>query len=75
MNGLSTLGGSIAKALGPTFAGALVAFSFSSGIFSPHVGAVFMFSLIGGLGALVSVLSFVLIHDDKEDESNSELKV
>jgi MFS family permease len=75
MNGLTTLGGSVAKALGPMFAGALVAFSFSSGVFAPHVGAVFMFFLIGGLGVLVSMLSFVLIHGDEEDESNFELKV
>lgn len=75
MNGLSTLGGSVAKALGPTFAGALVTFSFSSGIFSPHVGAIFVWLVIGGLGAVVAILSHILIRDDEEDESNAELKV
>lgn len=72
MNGFSSLGGSVARAIGPTFAGALVAFSFSSGVWAPHVGAFFMFGVLGGLGALVSILSYVLIDDD---EANMELKV
>ena len=75
MNGLSAVGGSTAKALGPTFSGALVAFSFSSGVFSPHAGAMFMFLVLAGMGTIVVILSFVLIHDDSEDESNAELNV
>jgi len=75
MNGLSAVGGSTAKALGPTFSGALVAFSFSSGVFSPHAGAMFMFLVLAAMGTIVVVLSFVLIHDDSEDESNAELNV
>ena len=75
MNGLVSLGGSVARAAGPTFAGALVAFSFASGVLAPQVGAVFVFGVLGGLGIGVSILSYVLIHDDEEDETNSELKV
>jgi len=75
MNRLSTLGVCVAKGLGPTFAGALVAFSFSSGFFSPHLGSIFLWLVIGGLGAVAAVLSHILIHDDEEDESNAELKV
>lgn len=75
MNGLTTLGGSAAKALGATLAGAFVSFSFSSGVLAPRIGAVFVFVVIGGLSVLVSALSVVLIHDDEDDDSNAELKL
>jgi MFS family permease len=71
MNGISTVGGSITKAFGPAFTGALVAFSFSSGVFPPRLGAVFMFVVIGGIGSVLSVLSFVLL-DEAEAEDIKE---
>lgn len=69
MNGLSTVGGSIAKGLGPIFAGVLVAFSFSSGVFAPHVGAVFMWVVMSGLGCVATVAAFLLLHDDDEEDA------
>lgn len=66
MNGLTTLGGNITKGVGPTLAGLLVAFSLSSGVFSPHAGAVFMWLVIGGLGCANCFATFMLLHEDYE---------
>lgn len=54
MNGLSMLGGSFAKGMGPVFAGLLVSYSLSSGIIDPRWGSVLIFSVIGGLGLAAS---------------------
>jgi hypothetical protein len=76
MNGLSMLGGSIAKGVGPAFAGFLVAFSVSSGVFSPHVGAVFVFAVISFLAFVIAIPSATLVdttstvHDS--DTNNEE---
>jgi hypothetical protein len=67
MNGLSMLGGSFAKGLGPLFSGFLVAFSVSSGVFQPHVGAVVVFVVIGLVGCLPAAMTFTLLRDDGED--------
>jgi len=72
MNGLSTLGGSIMKGVGPTFAGLLVSFCFSSGVFPPHVGAVFMWLVIGAMGCLCSISTFVLLSEDAGDDDEAE---
>ena len=53
MNGLSMLGGSFAKALGPVFAGGLVGFSYS-GVFKPQIGSWFIFLVIGLLATLTA---------------------
>jgi len=66
MNGVSMLGESVAKGLGPTFAGILVSFSVGSGVFLPHEGAVFTFAIIGGLGLLVTVGSFVYLEPSSQ---------
>jgi MFS family permease len=71
MNGLSMLGGSFAKGLGPIFAGFLVAFSVSSGVFTPHVGAIVVFAVIGLLGGATVVMTFLLLGEEgikKESE-------
>jgi MFS family permease len=47
VNGLSVLGGSLAKGLGPAFSGILVATSVSSGFVSPHAGVTVIFSTLG----------------------------
>jgi hypothetical protein len=61
MNGFSMMGGSVAKGLGPTFAGLLVSFSVSSGIFSPNVGAVLIFVVIGLTGLATAVMTYCLL--------------
>ena len=66
MNGLATLGGSITKGIGPTFTGLLVAFSLSAGFWSPQVGAVFMWGVIGGLGCVNSIATFMMLHENYE---------
>eukprot|EP00529_Nitzschia_sp_RCC80_P014921 CAMPEP_0113442176 /NCGR_PEP_ID=MMETSP0014_2-20120614/1474_1 /TAXON_ID=2857 /ORGANISM="Nitzschia sp." /LENGTH=678 /DNA_ID=CAMNT_0000333065 /DNA_START=39 /DNA_END=2075 /DNA_ORIENTATION=+ /assembly_acc=CAM_ASM_000159 len=53
MNGLSMLGGSFAKGLGPVFAGGLVGFSYS-GVFKPQIGSWFVFLVIGLLATLTA---------------------
>eukprot|EP00566_Odontella_aurita_P001138 CAMPEP_0113527558 /NCGR_PEP_ID=MMETSP0015_2-20120614/1361_1 /TAXON_ID=2838 /ORGANISM="Odontella" /LENGTH=241 /DNA_ID=CAMNT_0000426003 /DNA_START=139 /DNA_END=860 /DNA_ORIENTATION=+ /assembly_acc=CAM_ASM_000160 len=53
MNGLSMLGGSFAKGIGPAFAGLLVSCSLSSGIVDPRWGGFLIFGVIGGLGIAV----------------------
>mmetsp|Transcript_24535 Transcript_24535/g.37855 ORF Transcript_24535/g.37855 Transcript_24535/m.37855 type:complete len:543 (+) Transcript_24535:31-1659(+) len=60
MQGFSMLGGSLAKATGPAFAGSLFAFSVSSGLFEAPWGSVFAFCLIGFMGCLHVILSFQL---------------
>jgi hypothetical protein len=67
MNGLSMLGGSFAKGLGPLFSGFLVSFSVSSGVFQPHVGAVVVFAVIGLIGCVPAAMTFTLLRDDGED--------
>jgi hypothetical protein len=57
MNGLFVFGGSVAKGAGPAFAGFLVTFSVSSGVFSPHVGAVFVFVVISFLMYMIAIPS------------------
>ena len=68
MNGLSMLGGSITKGLGPTFAGLLVAFCVSSGIFPPKVGAVMIFVVIGIVGLVTAAMSIAMLEDDEDDD-------
>lgn len=75
MNGLAGLGGSVAKGVGPAFAGILVAFSLSSGVLTPVAGAVFMFVVIGVLAALGLLAVYVLLRDPNEHEGSVELKV
>lgn len=73
MNGLVALGGSVARAVGPVFSGALVSFSFSSGLVPPQVGAFIMFAVIGLLGLIVAALTYLILHDDDDDEPDGNL--
>ena len=59
MNGLATLGGSLAKAAGPICAGFLVSFFLGSDLFSPTWGGFFLFGCISAFG--LSVLAYVSI--------------
>jgi Co/Zn/Cd efflux system component len=68
MNGLVALGGSVARAVGPVFSGALVAFSFSSEVVPPQVGAFIMFAVIGVLGLMVAALTYFILHEDNDDD-------
>jgi MFS family permease len=68
MNGLQTLGGSISKGLGPTFAGLLVAFSVSNGLWSPKVGGFVVWFVIGILGILNTLAVALCLREDPVDE-------
>ena len=57
MNGLSMLGGSAAKGLGPVFAGYLVAFS----VTSFHAGGLFIFAVIALFASMVAIPSCTLL--------------
>ena len=65
MNGLSMLGGSIAKGLGPIFAGLLMSSGISSGAFPPKVGSALVFVTIGLCSAITAGITFVLIGNTK----------
>eukprot|EP00541_Cyclophora_tenuis_P010602 CAMPEP_0116550926 /NCGR_PEP_ID=MMETSP0397-20121206/5686_1 /TAXON_ID=216820 /ORGANISM="Cyclophora tenuis, Strain ECT3854" /LENGTH=57 /DNA_ID=CAMNT_0004075787 /DNA_START=793 /DNA_END=963 /DNA_ORIENTATION=- len=57
MNGLSTVGSSLAKGIGPVFAGLLVAFCLSSGLFSPQFGATLIFVVFSAIGLFIATLA------------------
>merc|ERR1711862_30297 len=64
MNGLSVLGGSVFKALGPAVAGALVAFCVSSSVFAsnPVIGSFIVFGLIGFAGVYIGFLAYEILN-------------
>jgi nucleoside recognition membrane protein YjiH len=64
INSLALLRGSFAKGLGPTFAGFLVAFSVSSEVFTPHVGAIVIFAVIRLLGGATVVMTFLHLGEE-----------
>lgn len=68
MNGLIMVGGSIAKGLGPTFAGMLVAFSVSSGFIPSQYGSIVIYTVITFLG-------FVVVGEVLGLESSSDMPV
>jgi len=66
MNGISMMGGSVAKGLGPIFAGALVAFSLSGGVFqSGAIGGWVIFGVLGLLASFVAVGVFLYLGDEE----------
>jgi MFS family permease len=76
MNGLSMLGGSVAKGLGPIFSGFLVT---SSVAWFGKYGSLLLFTTIGVLGCGVVVCAFIFLHDEDDDvtpvdENGSDLK-
>jgi hypothetical protein len=54
--------------------GVLVAFSLTSGMFTPEVGAVFMFLVVGIFGSLGTVAVYFLLHDPDEEEDSVVMK-
>lgn len=58
MNGLSMLGGSVAKSLGPLFGG--IIFSTSVGSVTPPFGSVVVYSVIAALGICLGVQAYFL---------------
>jgi MFS family permease len=75
MNGLSMLGGSIAKGLGPIFSGFLVT---SSVAWFGKYGSLMIFTTIGLLGCGVMMTAFIFLQDEDdtpvEDENDSDFK-
>jgi MFS family permease len=68
MNGLSALGGSAAKGIGPFLSGCLFAFWVSSGIVQPQLGMIVPFAVIGFLGFVVALSSFSLKNSEDDEE-------
>jgi len=68
MNGLSVLGGSVAKGIGPTFAGILTTVSVK---WLGHYASMAMFGIIGILGLGVTASSVLLLHDENEETSEA----
>jgi MFS family permease len=75
MNGLSMLGGSVAKGIGPIFSGFLVT---SSVAWFGEYGSVMIFTTIGLLGCGVMAIAFIFLQDEDdttvEDENDSDFK-
>jgi hypothetical protein len=63
VNGLSVLGGSVAKGLGPVFAGILVASSVS---ITGKYASIFIFSVVGMFTLAVVVLIAVYLNEEEE---------
>lgn len=68
VNGLSMLGGSCAKGLGPIVAGSLVGFGISSGVFKPQIGSFFVFGVIGLCAAVTAVACLVILGKTSDEE-------
>ena len=68
MNGFSMLGGSLAKALGPAFAGVL--FSSCNKHITPPYGSVVVYSIIASLGLGLCVQA-LLLQEHKQDKEES----
>ncbi|VEU43360.1 unnamed protein product [Pseudo-nitzschia multistriata] len=67
MNGLSMLGGSLAKACGPLFGGVL--FSRSVNSVTPPFGSVLVYGIMSALGGLLVLqTTFLRMHGDVDDE-------
>lgn len=66
LNGLNNLGGSVAQAFGPIFAGLLVAFSFS---YFGTYGSLVLFGIISTLNTLTACAAYHLLREDEEEES------
>ena len=70
MNGLSMLGGSLAKAIGPLFGGIL--FSTSVNHVTPPIGSVVVYSIVAFLGICLAVQTYFLReYDEQENEKVS----
>ena len=69
VNGLSMLGGSVAKGLGPIFAGWLVSFAISSGVFAPKAGGAMVFVVIGTFSAIAAGTTFPLLVESQATHS------
>ena len=63
MNGLSMVGGSVFKGIGPIAAGLLVSFCLSSGLFSLAVGGFVVFVVIALIGLSISLSSCWLLQE------------
>ena len=71
MNGLVALGGSVARAIGPIFSGALITFCLSSSFIPPRIGAFILFAVIGMLGSTVASLTYCILCDEDDDDDRA----
>ena len=68
MNGLVAMGGSVARAIGPIFSGALITACLSTSFIPPRIGAFMLFVVIGTLGSIVASLTYCILIDEDKDE-------
>eukprot|EP00531_Pseudo-nitzschia_arenysensis_P014692 CAMPEP_0116149676 /NCGR_PEP_ID=MMETSP0329-20121206/19099_1 /TAXON_ID=697910 /ORGANISM="Pseudo-nitzschia arenysensis, Strain B593" /LENGTH=622 /DNA_ID=CAMNT_0003646055 /DNA_START=192 /DNA_END=2060 /DNA_ORIENTATION=- len=72
MNGLSMLGGSIAKGLGPIAAGLLMTTGIGSGLFPPRIGAAVVFLTIGVCAVTISWITVCLLGGNDDDDDDDD---
>jgi len=75
MNGLSMLGGSIAKGLGPIAAGLCMSFGISSGVFAPRIGSSFVFVLIGIISMTIAFITVCLLGEQETTQETTPMEV
>ena len=61
MNGISMLGGSVAQAVGPSAAGLVTSFALTSGVFVPYVGVYLAFSIVTGIGLILTLFTVCVL--------------
>ena len=66
LNGLSSVGASVGRGCGPLFAGSLVAFSMSSGIFPAQYGSIVIYTVLAALGMVAFVFTYHLKGNEQE---------
>ena len=74
LNGLSAMGASLSRGASPLFAGWLVAFCLSSGVFPSQYGAFFIYIVLGGLGMMAFAFTRRISVDEEEERSSEEKK-
>lgn len=72
LNGLSVVGGSLAKGLGPTFAGFIVTFSVS---LLREFGSLLMFGSLCLVALLVAAASFLYLHEESTTEAGNTIEL
>jgi len=70
VNGLAAVGTSMARGIGPLFAGVLVTFSYSVTIVPVQYSSLIIFTVVSALGWIAFVINSKLEDDDDDDHNN-----
>ena len=65
LNALAAMGASVGRGGGPMFAGALVTFSYTSGIIPAQLGSLIVYGVVAALGIIAYVMNSKLEDEDK----------